>query len=109
EVVRDEQGGHRGVLESARELPCRAGPSPRVEGRERLVEQEDSRLAGERPRERDPLALTTRKSIGSGVRHVVDAKAVKQRLGTPAPLPARQLLERIGDVLPGPQVREERV
>ena len=56
-VVRDEQARPGEVGEVALELGLHVEAGARVEGRERLVEQQQRRVAGERPGERDPLRL----------------------------------------------------
>src|SRR6266550_2036792 len=50
----------------------------RVERAERLVEQQHSRPARQRARERDTLALTARKSGRAGRGEVRDAEALQQ-------------------------------
>ena len=101
EVVGDEQDGD---LEPGEEL-LQLRPDVRfrvsVERRERLVEQQDVRVAGERARERDALALAARE-VRRAVR-VRDARSRSGR-GTRRPCGAGVL-----DVLADGQVREERV
>ena len=55
-VVGDEQARPGEVGEVALELGLHVEAGAGVEGRERLVEQQQRRVAGERPGERDPLA-----------------------------------------------------
>ena len=43
----------------AANLRAELNPNFRVQGRQRFVEQEDARLDGERPRERNPLLLAS--------------------------------------------------
>ena len=65
------------LLELAPDGRLRVG----VERRERLVEQEHLRVAGERAREGDALALTARQLSGTSVGEVTDAKAVEVLVG----------------------------
>ena len=101
EVVRHEQ---RRDLEPGEEL-LQLGPhvdlGVRVERRERLVEQQDLGVAGERAGERDALALAAREVAGPCVLEVPDPEAVEVLVGGVAP--------RVLDVLADGQVREERV
>ena len=60
EVVGDEHGGQPERLEQLAQLGADARPRVRVERGERLVQQEDLRIACERSRERDALALSAR-------------------------------------------------
>ena len=73
----------------------------RVERGERLVEEQHARVARERARERDALALAARELAGPRLREVRDAEALEQLVDP--------LLAAVGDVLPHGQVREERV
>src|SRR5262245_43323838 len=72
-----------------------------VERRERLVQEEDSRIACERPRQRDPLALAARELARPRVRKVRDAKALEELV--------RPRLPAVRDVSADAEVREERV
>ncbi|MEJ7696910.1 MAG: hypothetical protein WKF78_09930 [Candidatus Limnocylindrales bacterium] len=52
---------HRGDPELALDVPdlvAQGDPDLRIQGGQRLVQQEDRRLEGERPRQRDSLLLT---------------------------------------------------
>ena len=65
------------------ELSAHRRTGARVEGRQRLVEQQHLRLSGERPRERDPLALTSRELRRPHTGEVLDAATARgaQRRG----------------------------
>ena len=60
EVVRDEHGRQRELVQQLLELGAHGALRVRVECGERLVEQDHPRAAGERAGERDPLALAAR-------------------------------------------------
>ncbi len=62
---------------SARTRGARVG----VERRERLVEEQHGRVAGERPGEADPLALAAGEAARPGVGEVGDAEALEQLVG----------------------------
>src|SRR5206468_6739831 len=66
EVVRHEEGRQPRLAKVLGELGANRGPRVGVERRERLVEQQDSGVAGERAGERDPLALAARELAGPG-------------------------------------------
>jgi hypothetical protein len=57
EVVRDENRREPQLVQERPQLGPHAPAGVRVEGRHRLVEEQDLRLAGERPRESDSLPL----------------------------------------------------
>ena len=59
-VVRDEDRRHVHLLVQAAQPVAQLGPHARVEGAERLVEEQDARLRGERAGERHALALAAR-------------------------------------------------
>ena len=101
-VVRHEQRRQRELPQQLRELVPHLGLRVRVERRERLVEEEHPRIAGERPRERDPLPLASRELVRMRRREVRDAEALEQRVDVAA---ARAE----GDVRAHAQVREEGV
>ena len=83
--------------ELAADDPARVG----VERRERLVEQQHRRVARERPRQRDPLALAAGEIAGTGGGEVRDPEALEQLVH---PRAAAE-----GDVAADVEVREERV
>ena len=57
-VVGHEDRRGPGTIEDRLHLTAHANPQRRVEVRERFVEQDDGRLRGERPAQRDPLLLS---------------------------------------------------
>ena len=63
-VVRHEQARDAELPVQVVEPVAEVLADPRVEGAERLVEQEHPRPRRERPRERDPLPLAARELIG---------------------------------------------
>ena len=101
EVVRDEQDRDVEAGEQLVELRADRGLRVRVERGERLVEEQDLRVARERPRERDTLALAAGELMRPGALEV----------GDPEPLEVlvRRVLARVLDVLPHGHVREEGV
>ena len=78
EVVGDENRRQRELPEQLVELDPHRRLGVRVERRERLVEQQDARLEGERPRERDPLALATRQLADAGRSEMGDSEPFEQ-------------------------------
>src|SRR5947209_12677893 len=79
-----------------------------VERGERLVEQEQTRVAGERARERDALRLAAGDGARAASGRVPDAEAFEQRQRPRAPPAPRQVCDRELDVLQRRHVREER-
>ena len=110
-VVRDVQRGRPEALLQALDLAAHRRAQLRVEVRERLVHQEHGRLAHDRARQGDALALAAREVARPAVEQVRDL----ERLGDA--LHARALVglaeaadaQRVGDVLGDGHVRVERV
>ncbi len=73
----------------------------RVESRERLVEQEHVRIAGERPRQSHPLPLAAGEVARARVRELGDPEPLQKLVHSVAPTEA--------DVAPHIEVRKERV
>ena len=109
EVVRDEQGRHARLGQHRGQLAPARGARARVERGERLVEQQRRGAARERAGDGDALALAARERPRALVGEVGDAEAVQQLERAPAALGAVEAAQRIGDVLPCPQVGEQRV
>ena len=61
--MRDQQRGLARAFEGLRELALQHHPGLRVDGRERLVEQEHGRVDRERARERHALAHAARQLV----------------------------------------------
>ena len=101
EVVRDEQRRQPQLREQLGQLAPNDAARVRVERRERLVEQQHGRVARERPRERDPLALAAGEVAGPGAGEVRDPEALEQLVDA--------LAAAEGDVATDVEVREERV
>ncbi len=101
EVVRDEEDGEIEPVEHVRELGAHARASVRVEGGERLVEEEPVGLARQCAGKSDALALTTRKLARVRFREMGDPESVEH---LPRARPAC-----VGDVAFDRHVREERV
>ena len=100
-VVRDEQRREPELVQQLLELASHRHLRVRVEGRERLVEQQHARVAGKRAGERDPLALTARELGRYAPGKVRDAEPLEELVGAAAAA--------VGDVLAHGHVREERV
>ena len=75
EVVGDEHRGRVRRREGRRQLAGRRGGRARVERGERLVEEDQLRLARERPRQRDALALAAGEPARRGVGELRGAEA----------------------------------
>jgi hypothetical protein len=99
--VRDEQGRQRELAQQRLELEPNGGARVRVQGCERLVEQQDGRVARERAREADALALAPRELAGADAGQVVDPEAFEELV--------HARVATVGDVPAHAQVREERV
>jgi hypothetical protein len=97
----DEQNGDVEPAEEVVELGADAGLGVGVECRERLVEEQDVRVAGERAGECDPLALASGKIGRPCSLKVSDRETVEVLVGGVA--------ARVLDVLSDREVREERV
>ena len=100
-VVRDEQRRQAELAQELLELAAYRDLGVRVERRERLVEQQHAGIAGERPGERDSLALATRELGRPRLREMRDAESLEQLVGPRLP--------GVGDVLADVHVGEERV
>ena len=109
EVVGDEQRRDAGLAQHAAQLAARGGARAGVERRQRLVEQQRPRAARERPRQRHALALPARERARARVGERPDPEALEQLLRALAAGRPRHPGQRVGDVLPGPQVPEQRV
>src|SRR5690606_18315907 len=82
-----------------------------IERTERLVQQQESRLVGERARERDTLLLSARQLARSPVTEPAESHDVQQLLAASPPLLRRNLpdAQRELDVLRDGHVPEQRV
>ena len=101
-----------GTPASRRTAPSSRVADPRV--RESSADSGSSaagpRAAGERAGERHPLALAAReRRRGASAMRRSHPESAEQVEGAPAALAARELAQRVGDVAPGAQVREQRV
>ena len=67
------------------ELAAHARAGVGVESRQRLVEEQDGRIGGQRPREPDPLALAAGELSGPDLRQVRDAEPLEQLVGPRLP------------------------
>ncbi len=101
EVVRDEQRRQPQLGQQLGQLCAHDVAGVRVERREWLVEQEHRRVAGERPRQRDPLALAAGEVSRPRLREVRDPETLEQLVDA---LPSAE-----GDVPAHVEVRKERV
>ena len=68
EVVRDQQRGHRGLVQDARQLATGGGAGAGIERGQGLVEEQRLRADGESARDGHPLALAARQRARPGVR-----------------------------------------
>ena len=78
EVVSYEQGRQPELADQLAELDPDGGTGVGIERRERLVEEQHARFAGERPREADPLALAAGEGCRSRLGQMLDAQAPEQ-------------------------------
>ena len=101
EVVGDDEGRPVGFAQQRQQLPADRVPCVGVEGLERLVEQQDRRIAGQRSRERNPLPLAARELARLRAGECREPEAIKQPVD---PRPSAEL-----DVLANAQMRKERV
>lgn len=85
------------------------GPHRRVQGAERLVQEEDVGPRRQRPSERDPLLLPAREGFGAAVgeRGQVDQLEEPAGVGACGPAPRTSDGEREGDVVQDVEVREQ--
>ena len=101
----------RGPLPEAQQLEVEALAGQRVEGAERLVEQQHLGLEGEGPGQGDPLARSRRTAPPAGWRATPGSRATssaraRQPLAPPVGRPAGEL-ERVGDVVGGRAPRQQ--
>src|SRR5205085_6812843 len=80
-----------------------------IDGGERLVEQQDGGLAGERAGEGDALLLAARKLGGTACLEPAEMDEIEQGARSRRPLATRQMAERRRHVRRGGEMREERV
>ncbi len=110
-VVGDEQGGDPQLLLEAADLLAQRQPHLGVQRGQRLVEQQDARLEGERAGERDALLLAAGHLVRVAAGVLRKADQLQQLLGALGPLglagAAHPQTE--GDVVGGGQVREQAV
>ena len=110
-VVGDVQRRDAELLLEPLDLTASRHPELGVEVRERLVHQEYRRLADDRPRQGDALALPARELPGAPVEQVVDLERPRHLFDAPPSRVAAEAadLERVADVLTHRHVRVERV
>jgi hypothetical protein len=110
-VVGDEQPGAVEGGQVAAQVAADLGAGGRVQGGQRLVQQQQPRVADHGPGQRDPLGLAAGQGPGPGAGAGGQADPVQPARCPPARLrlgdPAGAQPE--GDVLQGRQVREEQV
>ena len=78
EVVGHQHGREAQAVEQLAQLRANAGSRVCVERGERLVEEEHSRIARERPGKGNPLALAARELAHARLGEVVDPEALEQ-------------------------------
>ena len=108
EVVRHEHGRRAPVARIARSSSRRARRAA-VEGRERLVEEQDRGVDGEGASERDALALASRELAREPLLEPAQPETPEDVGGAGPPLRARPVPQPEGDVLEHAEVGEERV
>src|SRR5262249_9653134 len=79
-VVRDEDGRQAEPLLDLAEAPAKLRPDLHVQRAEGLVQQEDLRLVGQRPRQGDPLLLAARELARVALAEASEADEVEQLL-----------------------------
>ena len=114
-VMSDEDAGDvEFVVEPAQPSP-QLGAHFRIEGAERLVEQQYAGLDCQCPRERDPLALSAGELRGQPIRHRVELHQLQQLVhafadvGLRGPRRSRLHPQAKGDVFEHAQMAEQRV
>ena len=97
----DDDDRRLGPFPESEELDVEALPGQGVERAERLVEEEDRRVEGERPGQRDPLAHPAREMVGSGAGEPVETDQLEQLVAACLArlAGAAGQLERVGDVV----------
>jgi hypothetical protein len=78
EVVRDEQRGKVELLQQVVKLGADAAAGMRVEGGQRLVQEQDAGVAGKRARERHALPLASGQLGRPRPRQMADLEALEQ-------------------------------
>ena len=110
EVVGHEDHRHVERPPQRGDLLLKTPPHVAIDGGERLVEQQHRRLAGQRPRERHPLALAAGELAAAAAAPCSSNLTEREQLPrAPGPVGARQMPERRRDVALGGEMRKERV
>ena len=109
EIVRDEN--QRNVERSAQliNLILQSSPHRAIHGGKRFVEEQDRRLPGEGPRQRDALTLPAGQLVRTAVQMLGQVHEREQRFRPRASLAPRPMPERGDHVAHGRQVRKQRV
>ena len=89
EVVRDQYHRDAYLAAKLRKLEPEPPPGELIDGGERLVEQQGLGVARKGPRERDPLALSSRELGGSARLETFHVDPRQQRPRSPGACPAR--------------------
>jgi len=97
--VGDGDGRHARRLQDASHLLAHPGAEPHVQIRERLVQQEYVRFGRERPGQRHPLALPSRKVLGRAVAVVAEPDQREQLLHAGLPVRVGPVVDPERDVL----------
>ena len=105
----DEDERHVQCPAQAVNLVLKAPSTGPVDRGERFIQKQHGRLACQRSRERDALALTSRQSTRSLRRLGTKANEVQHRLRSAAPFRSRTMADRCHHIAERRQVREERV
>ena len=80
EVVRHLQDGELPLIAQRTELASHSAPRPAVERGEWLIQQQDVRPGGERPGQRDDLALAAAQRCHGPVKQHIGAESLRHRL-----------------------------
>jgi len=110
-IVRHEDEGDADVVLDRLQLDLEVFAEPRVEGAERLVQEQHSRCKHECACERDALLLPARELRGLALLEAAQPNELQDRAHPSLPLLFRQplVLQPEGDVVGDVEVREERI
>src|SRR5439155_5398390 len=97
------------LLQRAAEVRAQLAPGGGIQRGERLVEKQCPGLARQRPRKRQPLALTAGERVDSPMREMGSCEALEPGRGVRAPFPPGKMCESEGDVSDPVEVRKQGV
>jgi hypothetical protein len=107
--VGDDEAHAAVLLQQRPQQRARLGPPLHVEGGERLVEQQQARLGGQRPRQRRALRLPAGELLRAPPGDVGEPQALQPDIGPGASRPARQASrdQAVGHVVADALTREQ--